>query len=199
MYVNLNKIASVTGRANLPRHIELSGTVDAERGEVVIVEALEEKSVYGELELVGGRLARIIKGDVMAGVLGERQALKGFVGAIPTQISVGDTLHVLNMGGVIGKCSSANADFGQPLKVRVLGALLIGGETVNIGRYSLPWQTTLAANSAPIILVSGTCMNSGKTTVACEVIRVLSSRGYRIAGAKLTGVATQRDVLGMQD
>ena len=47
------------------------------------MEALEEKGVYGELELLGGRLARIIKGDLIAGVLGERQALKGFVGSIP--------------------------------------------------------------------------------------------------------------------
>src|SRR5262249_53937223 len=108
----------------------------------VIVEALEEKSVYGELELVGGRLARIIKGDVIAGVLGERQALKGYVGAIPAQVAAGDILHVLNMGGVIGKCSSVNADFGQPLRVRVLGVALIDGEPANIMRYSIPWQTT---------------------------------------------------------
>ena len=139
---------------------------------MVIVEALEEKSVYGELELVGGRMARIIKGDLIAGVLGERQALKGFVGAIPAHIAPGDVLHILNMGGVIGQCSSANAEFGQPLRVRVLGAALVDGQPANIAQYAVPWQTTLP-DSAPLILVSGTCMNAGKTTAACEIIRVL--------------------------
>ena len=83
MQVTLDKIASVTSRLKLPTQIETTGDVPAERGTVVVVEAMEEKEVYGELELVGGRLARIIKGDLIAGVLGERQALKGFVGSIP--------------------------------------------------------------------------------------------------------------------
>jgi hypothetical protein len=198
MQVRLDKIASVTGRVKLSSTVEVSSGVIAERGAVVVVEALEEKSVYGELELVGGRMARIIKGDRIAGVLGERQALKGFVGAIPARIAPGDTLHILNMGGVIGQALSANADFGQPLRVRVIGAVVEDERPVNIAQYAVPWQTSLP-ESAPIILVSGTCMNAGKTTAACEIIRVLSGRGYRIAAAKLAGVATQRDLLNMQD
>ena len=198
MQVTLDKIASVTARVNLPAVVEITQSVSATRGAVVVVEALEEKSVYGELELVGGRMSRIIKGDIMAGVLGERQALKGFVGAIPTQVAAGDVLHMLNIGGVIGLCSSANPDFGQPLRVRVLGAALVHGEPANLLDFAISWRTDLS-QSAPIILFSGTCMNSGKTTAACETIRVLKSRGYRIAAAKLAGVATQRDLLNMQD
>jgi hypothetical protein len=198
MQVRLDKIASVMSRVQLPPEVEVGSSVAAERGAVVVVEALEEKAVYGELELVGGRMARIIKGDRIAGVLGERQALKGFVGHIPDSVAPGDVLHILNMGGVIGRCTSANADFGQPLRVRVLGAALAGGNPANIADFALPWQTRLR-ECAPIVLVSGTCMNAGKTTAACEVIRVLSSRGYRLAGAKLAGVATQRDLLNMLD
>lgn len=198
MQVNLDKIASVTSRVNLANEVSLTQYVPVERGTLVIVEALEEKAVYGELELVGGRLARIIKGDLIAGVLGERQALKGFVGAIPAQIEAGDILHILNMGGVIGKCSSANGDYGLPMRVRVMGAATRDGGQVNIADYALPWQDSLS-ESAPIILISGTCMNSGKTTAACEIIRVLKGRGYKLAAAKLAGVATQRDLLNMQD
>src|SRR5947208_7192659 len=123
MQVTLDKIASVTSRLKLPAQIETTGDVPAERGTVVVVEAMEEKTVYGELELIGGRLARIIKGDRIAGVLGERQALKGYVGAIPAHIAPGDTLHILNLGGVIGQALSANTEFGQPLRVRVLGTI----------------------------------------------------------------------------
>ncbi|MDQ3929993.1 MAG: hypothetical protein M3328_12715 [Chloroflexota bacterium] len=198
MQVMLDKIASVTGRLNLEHEVEVAEYVPAERGTVLVVEALEEKSVYGELELRGGRMARIIKGDIIAGVLGERQALKGFVGSIPSHIEPGDTLHILNMGGVIGICSSANSDFGTPLKVRVIGSVVLDGQPANIMDHAVPWKNSLR-DSAPIILVSGTCMNAGKTTAACEVVRVLSSHGYRVAAAKLAGVATQRDLLNMQD
>lgn len=198
MQIKLDKIASVTARVHLTREVTIVRTVKAERGTVVVVEALEEKPVYGELELVGGRLARIIKGDVIAGVLGERQALKGFVGSIPTRITPGDILHVLNMGGVIGQSISANPEFGEPLKVRVLGSLVVDEQPANIINYAIPWQNSLPG-SAPVILLSGTCMHAGKTTAACEVIRVLRSRGYQVAAAKLAGVATQRDLLNMRD
>ncbi|HET6261647.1 MAG TPA: hypothetical protein VFG99_05340 [Chloroflexia bacterium] len=198
MQVMLDKIASVTGRLNLEHEVEVAEYVPAERGIVLVVEALEEKAVYGELELRGGRMARIIKGDIIAGVLGERQALKGFVGSIPAHIEPGDTLHILNMGGVIGICSSANSDFGTPLQVRVIGSVMHDGQPANIMDHAVPWQKSLR-ECAPIVLVSGTCMNAGKTTAACEVVRVLSSRGYRVAAAKLAGVATQRDLLKMQE
>jgi hypothetical protein len=197
MQVMLDKIASVTGRLDLGHEVEVAEYVPAERGTVLVVEALEEKAVYGELELRGGRLARIIRGDLIAGVLGERQALKGFVGSVPSHVEPGDTLHILNMGGVIGICSSANSDFGKPLQVRVVGSVVVNGHPANIADNAVPWQTSLR-ECAPIILVSGTCMNAGKTTAACEVVRVLSSRGYRVAAAKLAGVATQRDLLNMQ-
>ncbi len=152
MLVKLDKISSVTARVGLQRFVEVSSTIAAERGAVLVVEALEEKAVYGELELEGGRLARIIKGDIIAGVLGERQALKGFVGAIPEQIVVGDILHILNMGGVIGLCRSANSDFGKPLQVRVLGAALFDGQPANIAHHAVSWRTNLS-ECAPIILM----------------------------------------------
>ena len=41
-------------------------------------------------------------------------------------------------------------------------------------------------------------MNAGKTTVACEIVRVLTAKGYRVAASKLAGVATQRDLLNMR-
>ena len=196
--VKLDKIASVARTANLTHEVHVSHSITAERGNVLIVEALEEKSVYGELELESGRMARIIKGDIIAGVLGERQALKGYVGHMPARIAQGDILHMLNMGGVIGQCSSANSDFGQPLRVRVLGSAVSNGVPINIAQNAVPWKKTLP-ESAPIILLSGTCMNAGKTTAACEIIKGLKSRGYRVAVAKLAGVATQRDLLNMLD
>ncbi|MEP7132595.1 MAG: hypothetical protein ABI914_05485, partial [Acidobacteriota bacterium] len=98
----LDKIASSTARLALPREVEISPHIEAKEGNVLAVRALMEKSVYDRLELVSGRMAKINKGDVMAGTLGYRRALKGFVGVVPETIHVGDTIHVLNLGGVLG-------------------------------------------------------------------------------------------------
>src|SRR5262249_11356855 len=113
--VKLDKIASATSTLPLNRACTISTTIPAEQSTVLVVEALEEKSVYGELELVGERMARIIKGDLIAGVLGERQALKGYVDVIPPHIAPGDVLHMLNMDSMLDRCVSANPNLSKPL------------------------------------------------------------------------------------
>src|SRR5258708_566789 len=55
------------------------------------------------------------------------------------------------------------------------------------------------STSAPIIMIAGTCMNSGKTVAATEIIRQAANAGLRVAGAKLSGIACLRDTLHMQD
>ena len=82
-------------------------------------------------------MAKINKGDVMAGTLGYRRALKGFVGTIPESIHVGDTIHVLNIGGVLGVCIGKNPDVGSPLEVEVLGSVLLDGKPANIAQNAL--------------------------------------------------------------
>jgi hypothetical protein len=122
--IRLNKIASATRNAKLPREVTLSPTILAEEGSVIAVRALDRKQVYNEVEDVHGRMATVNEGDLVAGVLGERRALHGYTGVVPKEIKVGDTLHLLNLGGVIGLCTSANPDVGPPCRVEVLGQVL---------------------------------------------------------------------------
>src|SRR5258706_11956685 len=94
----LNKVASSTcGRVH-DREIEVCDGGPVRPGDIVVVEALEEKRVYDQLELITGRLAHISKDDVIAGTIGSRPALKGFVGDPPAQGRAGDTLHPPNIG-----------------------------------------------------------------------------------------------------
>lgn len=53
--------------------------------------------------------------------------------------------------------------------------------------------------SAPIVIVAGTCMNSGKTVAATEIIKQAHHAGLKVAGAKMSGVAALRDTLNMED
>ena len=53
--------------------------------------------------------------------------------------------------------------------------------------------------SAPIVVVAGTCMNSGKTVAATEIIKQAAHAGLKVAGAKMSGIAALRDTLNMED
>ncbi|HZH33443.1 MAG TPA: hypothetical protein VEX64_01315, partial [Pyrinomonadaceae bacterium] len=53
--------------------------------------------------------------------------------------------------------------------------------------------------SAPVVIVAGTCMNSGKTVAVTEIIKQATHAGLRVAGAKMSGVACLRDTLNMED
>jgi hypothetical protein len=196
--IRIHKVASVTYRLGLGSEVEVSPAVEAKTGAVLVVKALEEKRVYDVLELASGRMAHISKGDVIVGALGARAALKGFVGRVPAELKVGDRIQILNLGGVLGECTSENKDVGHPLQVEVLGAAVRDGRPLHITDGALPAAQNLELK-APVVMVSGTCMNSGKTRAATEIIFRLTQRGYRVAGAKLTGIACLRDPLNMVD
>src|SRR3954465_9968201 len=104
--IDVDKIGSATSPLQLAKAVALVSASDATKsGDVVVVRALTDSATYNMLELPTGRLAKINPGDVLVGVLGRRRALKGFVGDVPATIKAGDELHLLNMGGVIGKCT----------------------------------------------------------------------------------------------
>lgn len=204
--VLLDKIASVTRACQLKREVRLSADIPCEEGVVVAVRVRNDKTTYSQLELPSGRMAQVKMGDVVAGALGHRHALFGYSGHLPTRLAPGDTIHLLNMGGVLGICDSVNPDLGQPFECEVLGAVLhfpylgerigvaarIGGEVLDLG-------APLDAAGVPVVALVGSCMNCGKTAAACTLVRHLSHGGFTVDGLKSTGVSLRRDTLAMED
>jgi hypothetical protein len=120
-------------------------------------------------------------------------------------VAVGDTIEVLNLGGILGRCTSANPDIGPPFQAQVLGAILsfpdLGdriGRPASIRENAVPAAERLEAR-LPVVFVAGTCMNAGKTVAATELVRGLARGGVRVAAVKLTGVSLMRDTLSMLD
>ena len=198
--IDADKIGSATSPLGLSKTVAVTDTVFQPRaGDVVAVRALTDSATYNMLELPTGRLAKINPGDVILGVLGRRRALKGFVGDVPPTLNAGDQLHLLNMGGVIGLCTGHHSSLGDAIKVEVIGvACDEEGRALNIADAALPLRSTLGA-TAPLVMIAGTCMNSGKTYAATELIKQATRAGLRIAAAKLSGVACLRDTLNMAD
>jgi hypothetical protein len=198
--VEADKIGSATSPLDLSKTLAVATARERVRaGDVVVVRALTESATYNQLELVTGRLAKINVGDVLVGVLGSRRALKGFVGDVPETVAAGDELHLLNMGGVMGFCKGHHSSLSAAIRVEVIGLVYEEGARVrNIGDAALPLREHLGA-SAPLVVIAGACMNSGKTYAATELIRQATAAGMRVAAGKLSGVAALRDTLNMAD
>ncbi|CAN5391064.1 hypothetical protein BH20ACI1_BH20ACI1_09630 [soil metagenome] len=198
--LEINKIGSAVSPLNLTKTVSVIGYSELPRvGDVLVVKALSESVSYGNLELPSGRLAKINPNDRLLGVLGKRRALKGYVGDIPEQVKTGDRLHLLNMGGVIGVCLGHHSSLSDAIQVEVLGIACDANRNIlNIADKALK-PTNFLEKSAPVVIVAGTCMNSGKTVAATEIIKQACQAGLKVAGGKLTGVAALRDTLNMED
>jgi hypothetical protein len=196
--VRVDKIASSTVNLGLTHELEITDRCEARAGNVVVVRTLTDNATYNTLEMVTGRMAKINPGDIIAGVLGYRRALKGFVGDVPETINPGDRLHLLNLGGLIGRCLGHHHSLNNAIEVEVIGMPVRDGRILNIAENAIDTLNSYEA-TVPLVLVAGTCMNSGKTYAATEIIKHLARAGLRVAAAKLAGVACLRDTLNMED
>src|SRR5688572_27329345 len=138
--IDVDKIGSATSTLGLTKTVALvSSTRSPKAGDVVVVRALTDSATYNMLELPTGRLAKINPGDLLLGVLGRRRALKGFVGDVPAAVKIGDELHLLNMGGVIGYCTGHHSRLGDAIKLEVIGLVCNeDGQVLNIANAGLP-------------------------------------------------------------
>ena len=204
--VVVDKIASVAQACGLSHEVRISADIPAEEGVVIVVEVLTNKSTYNTLELTSGRMAKVRKGDIVVGALGHRKALFGYSGHIPETVRPGDTIQMLNIGGVLGACDSINPDKGQPFDCRVLGVVLrfpyLGeriGVPARVGRRPLDQAASLETRQVPVVALAGTCMEAGKTAAACAMISRMRHRGLTVDAFKATGVSLRRDIMAMED
>lgn len=205
MRILLDKIASATANLALSRDARLTSEITAAEGFVLAGRVRGNKTTYNQLEDVHGRMVVLHDGDVIAGVLGHRNALHGYSGVVPESVLPGDVLQVLNLGGVIGRCTSENPEVGKPFDLEVLGGVLVfpefedrRGVAAHI-RMNAIKPPEGESPPVPVIYVAGTCMSSGKTTTASQLVRRLARHGVAVGACKLTGVSLRRDTLSMRD
>ena len=204
--VVVDKIGSITQACGLGHELRIAEDIPCEEGVVIVVEVLTNKNTYNTLELTSGRMAKVVKGDIVVGALGHRKALFGYSGHVPEAVKPGDIIQMLNIGGVLGICDSANADRGRPFDCRVLGVVLqfpyLGeriGVPARIGYRPLDLGATLDTRGVPVVALAGTCMEAGKTAAACAIIARMRHRGLAVHAFKATGVSLRRDILAMED
>lgn len=197
--VRPDKVGSVCLPLKLRPYLTVSPELVAEEGVAVVGRVLTISRTYGELELTSGRPALLVPGDLVVGVLGARAALRGFCGRVPRQLSRGDTLFLLNKGGVIGESDGATVGLGEPIRLEAIGTPIRDGKVLRLQDYAMPPAERLPAKMPRVLVVAATCMHAGKTSAAGVVVHHLASRGLRVHAGKATGVAAQADLLSFID
>jgi hypothetical protein len=204
--VMVDKIASVTQACGLSHEVRIAPEIPCEEGLVLVVEVQNNKANYNTLELTSGRMAKVVRGDIVVGALGHRKALFGYSGHIPQTLNPGDIIQMLNIGGVLGICDSATQDKGKPFDCKVLGTVLtfpyLGeriGVPAKVGYKPLDYGAALNARGVPVVALAGTCMEAGKTAAASAIIARMRHRGVIVDAFKATGVSLRRDIMAFED
>ena len=191
-------IASAASKVALPDPLQIGPVGEPEHGDIVLARVQEVNPAYPNLETASASEVRLSNGDVILGTLGIRRALYGFSGKLPARLTPGDVLHLLNKGGVIGECTAFHRALGWPTRIEYLGTVLREGRALNLLDSGLELKTGPLPKT-PLILVMGTCMNSGKTAVCKEILRLFSERGFSVNAGKVAGVACFQDLKGMKE
>jgi len=165
------------------------------RGDYVVVEMVSGEEEDYPVETPDGSPQAIRSGDHLIGAFGTRAATLEVTGSWE---DVGDdmVMHSLTSAGVIGRMSSRSVDSGPVIEVRYLGHAVRDGRALNMADFVTPVEPREIG--APVILIIGTSMDSGKTVAAVAIVRELVRMGLKVAGAKVTGVGRLRDTLAMK-
>jgi hypothetical protein len=160
----------------------------------VAVFRVEKVGYHHHIETEQERRLRLYAGDMLIAVFGNRYATDVYEGRVLEL----DHLHLLTASGLVGTVLSRHHDVGRPTTVSFLGYLAdTSGTRINLKQ--LRFQPVSGGTSSlEVVLVVGTGMNTGKTTVTRKILRALAARGVPAAGCKLTGSASPRDLYEMR-
>ena len=163
--------------------------------DVIVAEVLEIGR-HKKIELPCKRPSTLFPGDLVGMAYGYRYATRQFEGTVPAGH---EPCHMLTVGGVCGEVVGMPTDMDPPTTLRSLGYLLdSSGRRVNLETHGIKLNGAPFAG-ATTILVVGSSMDSGKTTAAYSVVHGLTRAGARVCAAKVTGTASAKDPIIMED
>jgi len=166
----------------------------------VVYGVIERLGQHSSLENVSGRIHNIHNGTKAVFVYGNRYAPDYYEGLVPASFST--DVDLLARSGLIGKVKTKSSQIKDPTQVRILGYVV--DENIDIintrtfPRIS-PRKSEKNDPRSKMILVCGTSMNSGKSYAAAACCRALSVNGHTVKASKITGTASLKDILQMND
>ncbi len=165
-------------------------------GDFVVGRVTGKRNRLYQCETKTGRMADLIRGDLVVGALGTRAATLEAVGDWQ---AVEDDLEIeaLTSAGLFGKSTSISPLLPELMRMDYCGHVIRDGQSLSMADYIV--EAPPSTFDMPVILLIGTSMSAGKTTAGQVIIRALTYLGYDVVGAKLTGAARYRDILSFRD
>lgn len=158
-------------------------------GQLVVGEVLKIGK-HTAIEDRNGLAVRVFPGDRIVGAFGNRYATDQYEGYVPRRAT--RRCDLLSIGGVCGAVASRHDSVRTPTRLRVLGLVGDGhGRPLNLHDFAVEPGSRHGAGR--VIVVVGSSMSSGKTTLAGALVRGLIGKGLRVAAGKLTGTAAGKD------
>jgi hypothetical protein len=155
---------------------------------------------HASLENKQGRIHMSSAGTCGVFVFGNRYAPDYFEGVVPDELH--NEVDLIARSGVVGKVLCKGATVKDPSRIRVLGYVCDEqGQVLNTKQFPLikPRTQVKRPKRAKLILVVGTSMNSGKSMTAVACCWALKAMGYEVRASKVTGTASLKDILHMED
>ncbi len=165
-------------------------------GDYVVGKVLSAGRRSDRIELTTGRMAQLLPGTAVVGAFGVRRATLEAVGDWQSIRSDG-LMEDMTNAGFFGRVTSQSVLIPPLPRLAYQGHATRDGKKVCMGDF----VSAVAPRPyrCPTILIIGTSMSAGKTTVARAIIHLLKEMGHRVVGTKLTGAGRYRDILSMQD
>lgn len=165
-------------------------------GDFVVGRAIGERNHLYRCETKTGRMAEMVRGDLLVGAFGLRAATLEGVG---DWHKIGQDLEMdaLTGAGLIGKATSTSPMLPDLMRLKYQGHVVRDGRKLTMGDFVQ--RVEPVSPQIPVVLVIGTSMSSGKTSAARVIIRALTYIGQDVVAAKLTGAARYADVLSFRD
>ncbi|MBN2138222.1 MAG: hypothetical protein JW720_10475 [Sedimentisphaerales bacterium] len=155
---------------------------------------------HSSLENASGRIHQIHHGTKGIFVFGNRYAPDYFEGLVPEKMM--PQVDLLARSGMVGIVITKNSLIKDPTRIKVLGYVCDEqGNILNTVDFPIvkPKTTIKKYPRSPMILVCGTSMNSGKSMAAAACCWALKSLGHNVRACKVTGTASLKDILHMND
>ena len=191
--------SSVTRRSDLwtaPFETRKLDRQQWDTGDFVVGRITGKRNRLYECETKSGRMADMVRGDLIVGALGRRAATLEGVGDWRATTD-GRELEALTSAGLLGCSTSISPMLPELMRMEYLGHTLRNGQKINMSDFAVPARACKL--EIPVILLIGTSMSSGKTTAGGVIIRALKYMGIDVVAAKLTGAARYRDILKFRD
>lgn len=149
-----------------------------------------------QIELINGRMRSCMREDLVVGALGDRYATLEATGSW-RDVEEDGRMHLLTGAGLFGKCTSKSVHLDNLVEIEYLGHVVRDGVVCKMDDFvkDVPYTKF----NMPVILLVGTSMSAGKTTVARIIVNLLKRSGLNIVAGKLTGASRYRDTLSLKD